>query len=86
MQAIDLILKPQEMTGGFLRDFDLVLACQEYLKTKNAHQAFSKVKRSIHTVEAQLLFNLKKYGKDLVGALNTVRLKNSKTPISVGIN
>lgn len=73
-QAIDLILKPPEITGGFLRDFDLVLARQEYMQSRDAHAAFAKLRRSINTIEGQLLLNLKKFGTDLVGALNTVRL------------
>ena len=73
LQAIDLILEPPSSTAGFQKDWDLTLARKEWIATKNAEKALSKVKRSINTVEAQLLINLKARGNDLVGALNTVR-------------
>jgi hypothetical protein len=72
LQAIDLILEPPELRSKFQRDFDLTMARIEYRSSKDAHKAFSKIKRSLQTMEAQLLLNLKKDGKDLVGALNTV--------------
>ena len=43
------------------------------METKNAEKALTKIRKSINTVEAQLLVNLKARGKDLVGALNIVR-------------
>ena len=72
-QAIDLILEPPEANAGFQRDYDLVLARNEYRASKDAFKAFKHIKRSLHTIEGQLLLNLKKFGKNLVGALNTVR-------------
>ena len=69
-----MILEPPELNGKFQRDFDLTMARIEYRTSKDAYKAFSKIKRSLQTIEAQLLLNLKKHGKDLVGALNTVIL------------
>ncbi|KAI9561011.1 hypothetical protein GHT06_011967 [Daphnia sinensis] len=71
-EAINLILEPPEINGKFQRDYDLTLARVEYKSSKDAHKAFGKIKKSIHTIEAQLLLNLKTHGKDLVGALNTI--------------
>ena len=47
----------------------------EWKKSKIAAKALGLINRSIHTIEGQLLLNLKKYGKDLVGAINTVNPK-----------
>lgn len=72
LQAINLILEPPVADGLFQREYDLLLARIEYKSSKDAHKAFGKIRKSHHTIEAQLLLNLKKHGKDLVGALNTV--------------
>ncbi len=71
-QAIDLILEPPELTGKYQHDFDLIKARVEYKSSKDAFKAFNHIKRSLNTIEGQLLLNLKKFGKDLVGALNSV--------------
>ncbi|XP_057372375.1 pseudouridylate synthase 7 homolog [Daphnia carinata] len=71
-EAINLILEPPEINGKYQRDYDLTLARVEYKSSKDAHKAFGKIKKSLHTIEAQLLLNLKKHGKDLLGALNTI--------------
>nr|CAH0108075.1 unnamed protein product [Daphnia galeata] len=71
-KAIDLILEPPEVRSKFQRDYDLTMARIEYRSSKDAHKAFSKIKRNLQTIEAKLLLNLKKHGKDLVGALNTI--------------
>ena len=73
LQAIDLILEPPNATIGFQKDMDLTIGRKVWIATKDAGKALSKIKRSINTVEAQLLLSLKERGKDLVGALNTVR-------------
>ena len=78
MQAIDLILEPPEHDGKYMHDYDLFLARVEWKSTRNAASAVSKIKRSIHTIEGQLLQSLKKFGNDLVGALNTVRNTSTK--------
>ncbi len=67
-----MILEPPELDGKYQRDYDLILARNEWKASGNAHKAFSKIKRSLHTIEGQLLSNLKKFGNDFVGALNTV--------------
>ena len=72
-QAIDLILQPPSATTAIQKDWDLTLARREWMETKNAEKALTKIRKSINTVEAQLLVNLKARGKDLVGALNIVR-------------
>lgn len=71
-EAINLILEPPVADGLFQREYDLLLARIEYKSSKDAHKAFGKIRKSHHTIEAQLLLNLKKHGKDLVGALNTI--------------
>jgi len=71
-EAIDLILQPPSATTAIQKDWDLTLARREWMETKNAEKALTKIRKSINTVEAQLLVNLKARGKDLVGALNIV--------------
>lgn len=63
------------MTGKFQREYDLLLARVEYRASKDAFKACALLNRSGHTIEGQLLMNLKNFGKDLVGALNTVSSK-----------
>ena len=81
MQAVDLILSPPPTKPNFRFGEDLYMAQLEYKSSKNVGIAFSKINRSIHTIEGQLLFNLKKFNKDLVGALNTVRVQTSSSLI-----
>jgi hypothetical protein len=68
-----LILKPPDVIVNY-REQDLVSALREWEASRDASKAHLKLQRNKFTIEGQLLFNLKKMGNDLVGALQTVRV------------
>ena len=65
-----MILEPPEIEGRFQQD--LTLARREYRTSRDAKKACQLLQKSHNSIEGQLLSSLRKYGKDLVGALNTV--------------
>ena len=67
-----MILKPPYVIVNY-REEDLVSALREWEASRDASKAHLKLQRNKFTIEGQLLFNLKKMGNDLVGALQTVR-------------